>query len=208
MRTLRSPNRICSSSLAQTHLNLIVATRIGTTSAANAKRELIMVLRALVGALAIYAAAGSVQTRAQQSLVTHKSLSPAIALDAAQAALADCQQRGYQVAVAVVDRFGVVQVVLRDRYAGPHTPATASGKAWTAATFRTSTSSLVAISQPGMMQAGIRSLPGAVILGGGLVVESGGSLVGAVGVSGAPGGDADEACAKAGIEAIQGKLDF
>jgi uncharacterized protein GlcG (DUF336 family) len=182
--------------------------RIGTSCAANSKRELIMVLRSLVGALAIYAAGGSVLTRAQETLVTHKSLSPAIALDAAQAALADCQQRGYQVAVAVVDRLGVVQVVLRDRCAGPHTPATASGKAWTAATFRTSTSSLVAISQPGMMQAGIRNLPGAVILGGGLVVESGGSLVGAVGVSGAPGGDADEACAKAGIEAIQGKLDF
>jgi uncharacterized protein GlcG (DUF336 family) len=59
-----------------------------------------------------------------------------------------------------------------------------------------------------MMQAGIRNLPGAVILGGGLPVESGGSLVGAIGVSGAPGGDADEACAKAGIDAVQGKLDF
>jgi len=112
------------------------------------------------------------------------------------------------VAVAVVDRFGVIQVVLRDRYAGPHTPATASGKAWTAATFRSSTSNLFTISQPGMMQAGIRNLPGAVIIGGGLVVESGGSLVGAIGVSGAPGGDADEACAKAGIQAIQSKLDF
>ena len=59
-----------------------------------------------------------------------------------------------------------------------------------------------------MMQAGIRTLPGVVIIGGGLVVESGGSLVGAIGVSGAPGGDADEACAKTGIESIQGKLDF
>jgi uncharacterized protein GlcG (DUF336 family) len=167
-----------------------------------------MVLRPLLGALAIYAAMGSVQCRAQESLVTYKSLAPAIALDAAQAALADCRQRGYQVAVAVVDRSGLVQVVLRDRYAGPHTPATASGKAWTAATFRSSTSSLFAISQPGMMQAGIRNLPGAVVIGGGLVVESGGSLLGAIGVSGAPGGDADEACAKAGIEAIQGKLDF
>jgi uncharacterized protein GlcG (DUF336 family) len=55
-----------------------------------------------------------------------------------------------------------------------------------------------------MMQAGIRNLPGAVIIGGGLVVESGG----AIRVSGAPGGDAGEACAKAGIEAIRGKLDF
>jgi uncharacterized protein GlcG (DUF336 family) len=127
-----------------------------------------------VGALTIYSLAGSVQPGAQESLVTHKSLAPAIALDLAQAA----------------------------------TPATASGKAWTAATFRSSTSNLFTISQPGMMQAGIRNLPGAVIIGGGLVVESGGSLVGAIGVSGAPGGDADEACAKAGIQAIQSKLDF
>src|SRR3979411_2846894 len=146
--------------------------------------------------------------RAPELLVTYKSLSPGIALEAAQAALADCQRRGYQAAVAIVDRSGVVQGVLRDRSAGPHTRSPAAGRAWPAAPFRSSTSSLVAISQPGMMQAGIRNLPGAVILGGGLVVESGGSLVGAVGVSGAPGGDADEACAKAGIEAIQGKLDF
>jgi uncharacterized protein GlcG (DUF336 family) len=167
-----------------------------------------MDIRYWVSALAIYAFAGSVQARAQESLVTHKSLAPGIALELAQAALADCRQRGYQVAVAVVDRFGVTQVVLRDRYAGPHTPATASGKAWTAATFRSSTTNLFAISQAGMMQAGIRNLPGVVIIGGGLVVEAGGSLVGAIGVSGAPGGDADEVCAKAGIEAIQSKLDF
>jgi uncharacterized protein GlcG (DUF336 family) len=167
-----------------------------------------MDIRCLVSALAIYALVGSVQTRAQDSLVGYKSLAPETALDLARAALADCQKRGYQVAVAIVDRFGVIQVVLRDRYAGPHTSPTASGKAWTAATFRSSTSSLFAISQPGMMQAGIRTLPGVIILGGGLIVESGGSMVGAIGVSGAPGGDADEACAKAGIEAIQGKLDF
>jgi uncharacterized protein GlcG (DUF336 family) len=59
-----------------------------------------------------------------------------------------------------------------------------------------------------MMQAGIRNLPGAVIIGGGLTVEATGSLLGAVGVSGAPGGDADEACARAGIDAVRDKLDF
>jgi uncharacterized protein GlcG (DUF336 family) len=167
-----------------------------------------MDIRHLTRALAIYALLGSFPTRAQESLVTYKSLAPGIALELAQAALADCQQRGYQVAVAIVDRFGVIQVVLRDRYAGPHTPATASGKAWTSATFRNSTSNLFVNSQPGMMQAGIRILPGAVIIGGGLVVEAGGALVGAIGVSGAPGGDADEACANVGIEAIRAKLDF
>jgi uncharacterized protein GlcG (DUF336 family) len=173
-----------------------------------ADRIFIMNVRCFVTALAIIAFVSSEPAGAEDALVNYKSLAPSVALDLAQAALGDCQRRGYQVAVAIVDRFGVIQVVLRDRYAGPHTPATASGKAWTAATFRSSTSNLFAISQPGMMQAGIRTLPGAVIIGGGLVVESGGSLVGAIGVSGAPGGDADELCAKAGIEAIQGKLDF
>jgi uncharacterized protein GlcG (DUF336 family) len=167
-----------------------------------------MTIRYLVSVLSICALIGSVQTRAQEPLVVYKSLAPEIALELARAALAECQKRGYQVAVAVVDRFGVVQVLLRDRYAGPHTPATASGKAWTAATFRTSTSNLSDISQPGMMQSGIRTLPGVITIAGGLVVEAAGSLVGAIGVSGAPGGDADEACAKTGIEAIQGKIDF
>jgi len=145
---------------------------------------------------------------AQEPLTTYKSLSPELALDLARASLGDCRSRGYQVAVAVVDRFGVTQVILRDRFAGAHTVATASGKAWTAATFRTSTTELNAVSQPGMMQVGIRNLPGTVIIGGGLIVEAGGSLVGAVGVSGAPGGDADEACARAGIDAIRDKLEF
>jgi uncharacterized protein GlcG (DUF336 family) len=144
----------------------------------------------------------------QEALVTYKSLSPEIALELARATLEDCRKRGFQVAVAVVDRFGQPQVMLRDRFAGPHTPATAAGKGWTAISFRTNTSDLIGISQPGMPQAGLRDLPGAVILGGGVRVEAGGVTVGAVGVSGAPGGDADDACAKAGIAAVQDKLDF
>lgn len=145
---------------------------------------------------------------AQDSLVTYKSLNPDIAFELARVTLEDCRKRGYQVAVAVVDRFGQTQVMLRDRFAGPHTPATAAGKGWTAVSFRTNTTDLVGISQPGMPQAGLRDLPGAVILGGGVRVEAGGVIVGAVGVSGAPGGDADDACAKAGIEAVKDKLDF
>ncbi|MGD9924908.1 MAG: heme-binding protein [Pseudorhodoplanes sp.] len=144
----------------------------------------------------------------QESLVTYKSLSPEIALDLARATLEDCRKRGFQVAVAVVDRFGQTQVMIRDRFAGPHTPATAAGKGWTAVSFRTNTTDLIGISQPGMPQAGLRDLPGAVILGGGVRVEAAGVTVGAVGVSGAPGGDADDACAKAGIAAVQDKLDF
>lgn len=146
--------------------------------------------------------------RAQDALVTYRTMSPETALELASAALADCRQRGFQVAVAVVDRFGVTQTMLRDRFAGPHTPPTAVGKAWTAVSFRTNTSDLVTATQPGSPQAGVRNLPRVVVLGGGVTVEAGGSLVGAVGVSGGPSGEADEACAKAGIEAIRGKLEF
>jgi len=145
---------------------------------------------------------------AEEGLVTYKSLTPELALDLARAALSSCRARGYQVAVAVVDRSGVTQVMLRDRFAGPHTPSTATGKAWTAVSFKTSTTELNAISQPGMMQWGIRDLAGVVIIAGGLIVEAGGSLVAAVGVSGAPGGEADEACARAGIDAVRDRLEF
>lgn len=160
----------------------------------------------LIGAAA--AALVAVSASAQDATVTYKSLSPELALELARATLADCQKRGFQVAVAVVDRFGNPQVMLRDRFAGAHTPPTATGKAWTAATFRTSTTELNAISQPGMPQAGLHNLPNVVMIGGGITVEATGSLLGAVGVSGAPGGDADEACAKAGVAAIKDKLDF
>jgi uncharacterized protein GlcG (DUF336 family) len=166
-----------------------------------------MMIRKVLGALTILTILSG-PAAAQEPLTTYKSLSPELALDLARASLGDRRARGYQVTVAVVDRFGVTQVILRDRFAGPHTVPTASGKAWTAATFRTSTTELNAVSQPGMMQAGIRNLPGTVIVDGGLIVEAAGSLLGAVGVSGAPGGDADEVCAKAGIEAIRDKLDF
>jgi len=152
--------------------------------------------------------AATLPARAQDALVTFKFLSPDLALELAQATLADCRKRGFQVAVTVVDRFGVPQVMLRDRFAGPHTPRTAIGKAWTAVSFRTNTTELVGATQPGSPQAGVRSLPRAVILGGGVMVEAGGALVGGVGVSGAPGGEADDACAKAGIAAVRDKLDF
>ena len=146
--------------------------------------------------------------RAQDGLIAYKSLSPDLALELARAALASCRARGFQVAVAVVDRFGVTQVMLRDRFAGPHTVPTATAKAWTAVSFRTSTGELAAMTQPRMPQAGVRALPGVAAIAGGLTVEAGGSTVGGIGVSGAPGGEADEACAKAGIEAVRDKLEF
>lgn len=140
--------------------------------------------------------------------VTYKMLTPETALKAAQAALNKCRKDGFQAAVAVVDRSGVVQVLLRDRYAGAHTPDMAINKAWTAASFRQSTSTLAIETQPGKPMSGIRQLPRAMAVGGGLPIEAGGSLLGAIAVSGAPGGDADESCAGAGIKAIAEEIEF
>jgi uncharacterized protein GlcG (DUF336 family) len=137
-----------------------------------------------------------------------KLLTPESALKAALAAQAACRSRGYQVSVAVVDRMGVVQVLLRDRFAGPHTADLATAKAYTAASFRTSTSELAEATQAGKPQSGIRHRPGVAAVGGGLTVEAGGSLLGGIGVSGAPGGSEDEACARAGIRAIADDLDM
>lgn len=82
------------------------------------------------------------------------------------------------------------------------------GKAWTAASFRSDTTDLLAITQTGNPSYGIRPLPGVVILGGGMPIESHGSLVRAIGISGAPTGADDDRCAKAGINAIRESLEL
>ena len=137
-----------------------------------------------------------------------KVLTPETALKAAQAALAKCRASGFQVTVAVVDRMGVVQVLLRDRFAGSHTTEMASAKAYTAASFRTNTTALAEATQPGRPQSGIRNRPGVAAVGGGMMIEAGGSLLGAIGVSGAPGGREDDACAEAGIAAIREDIEL
>jgi uncharacterized protein GlcG (DUF336 family) len=143
-----------------------------------------------------------------EGTLTVKILTPETALKAAQAALKSCRDRGFQVTVAIVDRMGVVQVLLRDRYAGPHTPDMASAKAYTAVSFRTNTTELAEASQPGRPASGIRHRPGIAAVGGGLMIEAGGSLLGAIGVSGAPGAREDDACAAAGIAAIREDIEL
>ena len=143
-----------------------------------------------------------------EATFTVKALTPETALKAAQAALAKCRAGGYQVTVAVVDRMGVLQVLLRDRFAGPHTPEMASAKAYTAASFRTNTTELAEATQPGRPQSGIRNRPGVAAVGGGVMIQGGGALLGAIGVSGAPGGREDDACAEAGIAAIREDIEL
>jgi uncharacterized protein GlcG (DUF336 family) len=159
-------------------------------------------------ALAAAGLVAAARAAAQDATFTQRLLTPETALKAAQAALARCRSNGFQVAVAVVDRAGIVQVLLRDRFAGPHTPETATGKAWTAVSFRTSTTELAEATQAGRAQSGLRGRPGVVAVGGGLMIEAAGSLVGGIGVSGAPGGKEDDACAAAGSAAIKDSLEL
>jgi uncharacterized protein GlcG (DUF336 family) len=145
---------------------------------------------------------------AAQATFTTKALTPDTALKAAQAAQKNCRDSGFQATVAVVDRMGVTQVLLRDRFAGPHTVDMAQAKAYSAVSFRTNTTDLAEATQAGRPQSGIRHLPRVAAVGGGLMIEAGGSLLGAIGVSGAPGGKEDDACAAAGIAAIRDDIEF
>jgi len=163
----------------------------------------------IVASTMLIGAVLSASAIAQESnFTTFRVLKPELSMEAAQAALNDCRTRGYQIAVSVTDRFGVLQVTIRDQLAGAHTPNTSFKKAWTAASFRTATSELSSLTETGEAWA-IRNVEGALPLGGGEIIRAGdGDMVGAIGVSGAPSGSEDSACAKAGIEAIEERIAF
>lgn len=159
-------------------------------------------------AMAATLLAAATPADAEDATVTYKSIAPDTALDLAKAALATCRAHGYQVAVVVLDRFGQQLVVLRDRFAGLPANGTANDKAYTALSFRGNSGEFAKAVQSGQLSADLARLPHVVALAGGLAIEAAGTVLGAVGVAGAPGGDKDEECAKAGLDAIRDKLDF
>jgi uncharacterized protein GlcG (DUF336 family) len=129
-----------------------------------------------------------------------------LAADIARAAVESCAKSGYQVSAVVVDRGGAPQVVMRDVLASRFTIDIAERKAnavvlsgVSSSEFRTNRADIVAE---------MNEIDGILVLDGGLPVRAAGALLGAVGVSGAPGGDKDEACARAGIDSVQERLDF
>ena len=162
----------------------------------------------LPGSALVLALLMSTSVPAQDALVSASNLSPELALEIAQTSLKACQAEGYQTAVAVVDRMGVPQVMLRDRFAGPHTPETAQRKAWTAVSFRTDTLALARNTQAGSEQSGARMITNALMIGGGVPVQAAGQTVAGGGISGAPSGEADDRCARAGIDAVKARLEL
>lgn len=157
------------------------------------------------GALAALLVAPAVPA---DTLVTFKMLDPDVALEMAQAALDSCREKSFQVTVAVVDRMGVPQVVLRDRFAGAHTPASATRKAATAVSFRADTLTLADNTTSDSAHSGARFIDGILMLGGGVPVTAAGSVVAGIGVAGAPTSADDHACAQAGIAAVTARLEL
>lgn len=122
----------------------------------------------------------------------------------AHAAMEACRKQGIQIGVTVVDRSGDAMVVLRDTLAPRVTLEVSRQKAYTAVNFNAATSSMTnRFTQP----FSVGKVEGLVFSAGGLPIEAAGNIVGAVGVSGAATGEQDEACAKAGINAIQFELE-
>ena len=134
-----------------------------------------------------------------QGVVAAKQLSADIANGIAMAALEQCRKDGFRVSIAIVDRAGNLQVLIRDNGAGPHTADTARRKAYTSASFGISTAEFAKrVSDPAA--AALREITDVIPLAGALPIRAGKDLLGGIGVGGAPGGDKDEACANAGIQ--------
>lgn len=151
------------------------------------------------------ASAAAAKPGEQPALVSIKRLSLDTALKAARAALDACRKEGVQIAVTVVDRGGHPQAVLRDVLAPDLTLAVSRAKAYAAVSFVSPTSQLEdRFTRP----FGPPAVGGLVMGPGGVPIQAGGELVGAIGVSGAPSGQTDELCARMGFEAIVEDLEL
>jgi uncharacterized protein GlcG (DUF336 family) len=161
-----------------------------------------MKIVSLAGSVAIALALAS---PADAQLLNHKDLSLATALAIATTASETCKGQSYRVTVAVVGRTGEIIVHLRGDDASPHTLENSLRKAYTARTFRTSSAEFGqrVKENPTSGALWITNISGSA---GALPIKIGEDVIGAVGVSGAPGGDKDEACAKAGLDKVADQL--
>ena len=155
--------------------------------------------------LALALAAPAAAQEEEAVFLPIKRLSMDMALKLAQAAIAACRKEGMNVAVTVVDRGGHPQVVLRDTLAMDLTLTISRQKAYSAMSFNRPLSQLQGRFK-GAYQ--VPKIDGIVMSAGGLPINAGGAIVGGVGVSGAPSGEIDEKCAKAGLDAIQVEMEM
>lgn len=144
-------------------------------------------------------------TPAGAELLTLKALSAPIALTIAQTAYDSCLQQGFNVSVTVVGLEGQAIVALRGDSTAPHTIENSLRKAYTARTFRVPSGEFAQRVKDNPTS-GQLHLANVVASQGALPIKAGDTVIGAVGVSGAPGGEKDESCAKAGIDKVAEQL--
>ncbi len=129
-----------------------------------------------------------------------------LARDLATEAVNTCRKKGYQVSVVVVDRNGLVRVAMRDDLAPRFTLQISEEKANLAVMAGTSSGDFR--NRRGDIRAEMNHLEDIIVMEGALEIIAGGSRLGAIGVSGAPGGDIDEACAKSALDKYAERLEF
>ena len=135
-----------------------------------------------------------------QTIVTERTISLNAALDVAKASLERCRADGYKVTVTVLNRHARTAVVLSEDGVNPHTIENSMRKAYTAFTTRSPSAEMAKRAQPGL--AGFMLLDRITAIEGGLPIFAGKELIGSIGISGAPGGEKDAACAQVGIDKI------
>ena len=147
----------------------------------------------------------SIVPDAKAQLVTHKDLTYSIAKSIAEATLDSCEAKGYGKSVVVVDRDGEVIVALRGDNAAPHTMENARRKAYTALSFRTSTTEYAKryASDNAVVRQQV-ALPSVIAIPGGLPIKVGDDVIGGVGASGSPG--VDEPRVQAGLDKVADML--
>lgn len=141
-----------------------------------------------------------------QTVRTEKNISLALANQIAAATVAACAANNHHVTAAVVDRAGTLRALHRADNAGPHTVGAAQAKAFTSASARANTTTMLENVQKNPGAQTLVDIPGFLVLGGGVPVRAGDEVIGAVGVAGAPGGHLDEQCAVAAINQIAEQL--
>ena len=142
---------------------------------------------------------------ANAQLLARKDLSVATALAIAQTAIATCTANGYKVSATIVGRNGEVLVQIRGDGTGPHTMENSYKKAFTSRTFRIPSGEMEDRLKKNP-QMGAQYLTGFTTARGALPIQVGDDVIGAAGVSGAPGGEKDEACVKAGLDKVAADL--
>ena len=155
--------------------------------------------------IAVAAMVCALTTPALAQTLNNKDISADIAVTVATTAMADCKAKGYKVSAVVVGRVGEIMVQIRGDGTGPHTMENAFKKAFTARTFKIASGEMEKRLKDNP-QMGAQFLTGFTTARGGLPIKIGEDVVGAAAVSGAPGGEKDEACVQTGLDKVRDQL--